>query len=194
MNNFFDWLISLLRDAKFWFSVRPWEKGVLVHLGKYTKVSSPGFHWKWPVLDEVYMVNTRLRLAPATTQTVSTNDGKIVTLGLNIGFSISNPLQALATYQHPENSVAVLCHNYAADYIISKDSNDIDINELSDYILCGLRESDPNDGINPEFVKVTNFILSSPARTIRLVQDEITTDRSSEVFEVNKTEPNVFQW
>lgn len=197
MGTFFQWLIDLLREVKFWFRVEPWERAIRVrawYKRNITNVAGPGLHWKIPMLDEVYMVNTRQRLGPTSTQTISTKDGKIVTLGITLGFSIVDPLQALSTYQHPENSVAVLVHNYAADYILSRELEEIIPSDLEDSVLDGLRASDPDNGITIEFVKITNFVFSSPARTIRLIQDDIITDFSSDASTRAKYQPNITQW
>jgi len=179
VSSFFQWIIDLVQGLKFWFLVEPWEKAVLVRGGKKTKVVGPGFHWKIPEFDFVYIVNTRLRLAPTTTQIISTKDGKVVTLGVSLGFSISDPLLSLSTYLHPENSLTVLVHNHVADYVAGKETEEISISDLEDSVMVGLKDSDPDNGMTVEFVKVTSFIISSTARTIRLIQDDIVTDLSS---------------
>ena len=194
MSTFFQWLIDILQNCRFWFVVDPWEKAVRVRLGKNARIIPPGFHWKIPLLDEIYILYPKLRLGPASTQTISTKDGRVVTLGITTGFSIIDPLQALSTYQHPENSIAVLVHHHAAEYISSRNIEEISIPELEDFIIEGLKTTDPENGIAIEFIKVTNFMHSSPARTIRLVQDDIITDFSSQPTERSKFQPNVTQW
>ncbi len=194
MSTFFQWLIDIFRDVKFWFLVNPWERAVRVRLGKNTFVLGPGFHWKLPVIDEVYMVNTRLRLGPSSTQTISAKDGKVITAGVQLGFSITDPLLALSSYLHPENSLAVLVHNHVAEYIMDHAVEEIDIPELEAFVLDGLKDADPNDGMSVEFVKVTNFIVSSPALTLRLVHDDVVTDYSSDVNDRAKWQPNIQQW
>jgi hypothetical protein len=193
MGTFFQWLIDLFRDVRFWFVVEPWEKAVRVRLGKNSLVMPPGFHWKIPVLDEIYVINTRLRIAPAATQTLSTKDGSIVTLGVQFGFSIIEPLMALSSYLHPEMSVAVIAQNFIAEYITNHNKTDLSIAELEDYVEAGLKDLDPN-GISIEFVKVTSFISSGPAKSFRLINDSIHTDFSTDVSERVKWRPNVTQW
>lgn len=194
MSTFFQWLIDILRDVKFWFVVNPWEKGVRVRLGKYATILDAGFHWKFPVLDEVFMVNTRLRLGPSSTQTISAKDGQVITIGIQLGFSITEPLMALSTYLHPENSLAVLVHNHVAEYIMDHTVEALDITELEAYVVNGLKDSDPNDGMTVEFIKVTNLIISSPALSLRLIHDDIVNDYSSDVNDRSKWQPNITQW
>lgn len=195
MSTIFQWLIDLLRDARFWFVVEPWEKAVRVRAGKNAVVKGPGVHLKWPLIDEVYVINTRLRLADGASQTISTRDGKIITISVQLGFSIHDPLQALATYQKPEYSLSVLVHNCVADYLFEVESSeDIDTADMEESILSGLKDIAPNDGITVEFVKVTNLITSSPARTIRLVNDDLYTSWSSDPDDRAKYQANVMQW
>lgn len=154
----------------------------------------PGLHPKIPLLDEVYMVNTRLRLAPSTDQTLSTKDGKVVTLSIALGFSIIDPLQAMNTYQDPESSVAMLSNNFAADYITSRDLEEIHTSEIEGFIEAGLKDVDPHNGITIEFVKVTNFVWSTPSKTLRLIQNDIVVDHSINPADKAKWQPNVMQW
>lgn len=197
MSTFFQWIIDSLRDIKFWFRVEPWEKGVRVRawFGRSTStIAGPGLHLKYPFADEIYLVNTRLRLAPATSQTVITKDKHVVTLGINLGFSIIDPLQAMETYHDPEGSMNVLCHNFSVDYIRSKTLEEIDLNEIENSIEEGLRSTDSNNGINIEFVKITNFVPSGPAASLRVIQNDIITDHSSSPDTRTKWQPNVTQW
>lgn len=195
MSTFFQWLIDLIRDARFWFVVEPWEKAVRVRMGKDAHVVGPGVHFKWPILDEVYIINTRLRLADAASQTLLLGDGKIATVSVQLGFSIHDPLQALSTYQKPEFSLSVLVHNCVADYMLSLEStDDISTDEMEEFVVAGLKDLAPNDGITVEFIKVTNLIISSPARTIRLVNDDLYTSWSSDPDERAKYQANVMQW
>lgn len=194
MQTLFQWLIDLLRDARFWFVVEPWEKAVRVRAGKNALVMGPGIHFKWPMIDEVYIINTRLRLGNAASQTISSADGKVVTVGTQLGFSIHDPLLALNAYQKPEASLSVLVHNFVADYIVDRAAEEIVPSDMEDYILSGLKDVAPNDGIEIEFVKVTTFVFSSPARTFRLINDDNHTDWSSEPADRSKWQPNVLQW
>lgn len=194
MGNFFDWLIDLLRGIKIWFVVDPWERAVRVRAGKYAIVKGPGFHWKIPIIDEVYVVNARLRFGSSRSQTVSSLDGKVITIGVQLGFSVTNPLIALTTYQNPECSLSVLVHNHVAQYILDHNSEEIDTEELEDFVISGLKDIAPSDGMQVEFVKVTNLVISSQPRTIRLVQDDIHTDFSSEVHEGTRSQPSITRW
>lgn len=193
MSTFFQWLIDIFRDIKFWFVVEPWEKAVRVRLGKDTCVLGPGMHWKLPVVDEIYVINTRLRLVPSSNQTVSTKDGRVVTVALQLGFSIADPLLALSTYLHPEFSLAVLLHNHAAEYITSRNSEEVNPTDLEAFVLAGVSDTE-NNGMLVEFVKVTTFVVSTPARTFRLLNDLTNTDYYTSVRERAKDQPNITQW
>lgn len=89
----FDWLreiIKALGDHLIPFVVVPaYQNAGVLRLGKYARTLAPGFHWKWPFLEDIYTENifrTTLALEP---QTITTKDDKTVVVGGIVRFRVA---------------------------------------------------------------------------------------------------------
>ncbi|MFH0875721.1 MAG: SPFH domain-containing protein [archaeon] len=54
--------------------VRPTHRGVVETLGKYTGYALPGFHWVFPIIQRMYVVNVTEQMVDAEPQEIITND------------------------------------------------------------------------------------------------------------------------
>lgn len=72
--------------------IRAYQTGVVLRFGVCHRVIEPGFHWKWPMMEEVIEVEhvlTTLRLPP---QTLTTLDDKNVVISAIIKYQIVNAI------------------------------------------------------------------------------------------------------
>lgn len=81
-STFAEWFRSTLESAKFWFMVNPWERAVRVRAGRWSKQIEPGAYFRIPFVDTVTLINTRLRITSTPSITITTMDGKTVTMAL----------------------------------------------------------------------------------------------------------------
>ncbi len=166
MNQFFQWLSDLFRGVKFWAVVLPWERAVRVRLGRWVAMWEPGPHWRIPFLDEVRVVNTRMRIASVPCVTVTTMDGKTVTAAGYVAFRLSDPYKVLLTIQHPEDAAGALAA--FADYIVSRRVMALSTRQMEEGALAILRKT-ALAGFEFDFVKVVDFEV---VRTFRLLQEQ----------------------
>jgi len=160
-----DKLSLWLKGLRPWITIMPWEKAVRVRAGKWTKVMSSGIRFKFPYLDDYIVVNTRLRISPSATQTVSTLDGKPVTIVAYVGFRITDPLKAMLRLQWPENSCSAFAATAIASYISSHTVSDLDVLKLQEAVTKELRVFS-QDGFEFDFVTVVDFVI---VKTYRLL-------------------------
>lgn len=107
MNTLLEHLSRVLSGWKFWVVVAPWDVGVRVRLGRKAIALAPGLHLRIPGVDEITLVNTRLRIVGTPTQTIpSSTPNKTRTVSASVGFRIVDPLRALMTYTEPMAAVA----------------------------------------------------------------------------------------
>lgn len=90
----FDKIIELI--AQGWmhltpcYTVVPSQNAGVLRLGKYLRTDLPGFHWKWPIIDEVNtqdVCHTTMRVPP---QTLTTKDRKTIVVGGIIKYYIKD--------------------------------------------------------------------------------------------------------
>jgi regulator of protease activity HflC (stomatin/prohibitin superfamily) len=68
--------------------VRPTSRGLIETMGKYTKYAQPGFHWVFPGIQKLYLVNITEQMFNAAQQVIITNDNLNATVDAQIYFRV----------------------------------------------------------------------------------------------------------
>ena len=105
MNELLHWLSQLFSSWKCWIVIAPWEIGVRVRLGRNATALVPGPHWRIPFIDEITLVNTRMRISSTPAITIPGSDGKARVVTANIGYLVADPLLALMRFTDPLSAV-----------------------------------------------------------------------------------------
>lgn len=166
MSSLVQWLIDIIRGLQVWVTVLPWERCVRVRLGKYATELDPGYHWKWPWVDQVWPINNRLRFASFPVQSLTTKDNKPVHVAGLVKFRIIAPLKAMMSLVQPENSVAAIVQTVVADYVKTRNYDELDPTELEALALAQLIID--ADGFLFECVAMTDW---TSGRSFRLFQE-----------------------
>lgn len=156
-------ILNFLGQFKLLVIILPWERAARVRLGSRVVVWEPGWHIKLPFIDEIVPVNTRLRVADTGSQTLTTLDGRVLTIGLAIGFRIPDPLAALMKMQHPESSCSAIAGSVVAD-LVWREAN-LSPSTVEAHVLEALRRETPYE---IDFVRVRDFAY---ARALRLLHE-----------------------
>lgn len=177
LDRLIDFVISALKIFQFWVLVYPYERGVLLHLGKFERVLNPGFHWCWPLkIDRVIIIDVVIRTLRLGAQSLVTGDAKPVIVNAVITCQIDDPQKALLEVHSVEHVVDDSCSGLIAAFVA---------NNNLEYIVgcCALQDEDllrdcqeqaAEYGINIVRVQFTDV---SPSRTIRLLNS--TTEAAS---------------
>jgi regulator of protease activity HflC (stomatin/prohibitin superfamily) len=166
MNGLFEWLTKILGDVAPWVIVRPWERCVRIRLGKHVELLDSGIHWRVPVVHEAIIVNTRLRISSIPLQTLTSQDGKTVTMGAQIGYRITDPLAVMQALQQPEMSCPALALGAITDYVLARPASEITLGGLREAVSAALAAE--TEGLTVAFVRVRDFAI---VRTYRLMQE-----------------------
>ena len=81
----FDKLVELLRSFGrlfvFWYIVDPYERGLVLRLGKFHRMAKSGLNWIWPfVIERVLTANVAVHTLVVGPQSLMTKDGKQVVI------------------------------------------------------------------------------------------------------------------
>jgi len=68
--------------------VRPTEKGLIERLGKYNRFANPGFHWIFPIIERLFMVNVTEQMVNAEPQEIITNDNLNASVDAQVYFKV----------------------------------------------------------------------------------------------------------
>jgi regulator of protease activity HflC (stomatin/prohibitin superfamily) len=76
-----------------------WERAVVFRLGKFKDIRGPGLFWIIPLIDQLRMVDTRVRAMDIPRQQVITRDNVPVSINGVIFFRVNNPADAIVFVQ-----------------------------------------------------------------------------------------------
>ena len=89
----------------FWVIINPFENGVLVRLGKYKRILLPGFYLKFPFIDYVYSTIITPDTMHTSPVTLTTTDGKTVSIGAVVEFEIVNVYKYILCTNEPRSNM-----------------------------------------------------------------------------------------
>jgi regulator of protease activity HflC (stomatin/prohibitin superfamily) len=159
----FDFLQRLI---VWWITIMPWEKAVHVRLGKRVKILSAGIHLRIPLIDCVYVQTTRMRVVQLPPQTVTTKDGKIITISMNMGYTIVDILILYQTLYHADQTIGNIIQGVVADEIYKRDLIQCIPKELEIAVQSNIDGVDY--GLEFKYINITGFAV---VKTYRLIQD-----------------------
>lgn len=150
---------------RWWVVVAPWEQAIRVRLGKHVTLLGPGVYLRIPGVDQVYRQSVRRRFSNLPTQTISTKDGRALTISGAIGYHIQDIGRLYDTLHHAEDTLQSEVMAVVARQIRARDLSECDPGEVEaaataelDFLRYGIA------GV--EFV-ITDFVA---VRTYRLIQ------------------------
>lgn len=101
--------------------VSPWEQALRVRAGKHVKLLHAGAHLRIPFIDRVFRQSVRRRLCTIPPQTVTTADGKTITIGALLGYSIVDLLKLYQTLHDAHDTIEAEASAAVADYVATHD-------------------------------------------------------------------------
>lgn len=168
MNQVKDFLDYLLNAIKIWIIIQPWEAGLRIRSGKHIKKLKGGIYFRIPYLDSVYVQQARLRVVSIPVQTLTSKDGKTITLSATMGYQITDIEQLYLKLYHPEMTLANMGMSEVADFIYQNDVKDLHPHEIEKSVLAKFNTDEY--GVKVSEFRLTNFAI---VRTYRLIEDRM---------------------
>jgi regulator of protease activity HflC (stomatin/prohibitin superfamily) len=84
--------------------IRPTERGLIERLGKYNRFASPGFHWIFPMIEHMYMVNITEQMVNADPQEIITNDNLNASVDAQVYFKVKEDEESVKGSQYNVNN------------------------------------------------------------------------------------------
>lgn len=169
MMSFVEWLQSLIRAWRPWFTVNPWEQGVRIWRGQNPELLQAGMYLKVPILHTATVFPIRQRTSYAPIQTLRSLDGRTMTIGIVVCYRIRDLLLVLDTLHNPEGTLVHLAQGAVADLIPETMAADITPKLLQEHVL---------EQVKPERFGLADFkiLISDNAdlsqRTFRLINSD----------------------
>lgn len=80
--------------------VRPTQRGLIEFLGKYNRFAEPGFHWIFPGVEKMYVVNVTERMVDAEPQEIITFDNLNARVDAQVYFKVKSDEQNVKNSQY----------------------------------------------------------------------------------------------
>lgn len=111
-------ILAAVRSAlTWWITVAPWEQAIRVRLGKRVSLLAAGVHLRIPVADRFYLQSVRSRVATLPAQTLTTQDGKALTVAVTVRYRIADLLKLYETLHHAEGTVANIVLGCVGEFV-----------------------------------------------------------------------------
>lgn len=152
------------RPFKWWVTIASWEQGLRVRFGKRSRALPPGIHFRIPFLDRVYVQSTRAKTIVSSNQTMSTADGKVVTMSVSIIYEVSDILRMYEQASSPEDVLIFEALKVAAHEVSSRRVADLSPLQIGEAISARLQSVDL--GLSNVSSALTGFCVSRCYRII----------------------------
>ncbi len=166
MGNIKEFLEYILNAVKIWIIIQPWQNGIIVRCGKKVREVKGGVYFKLPYFDSVYVKDGKLRVVSLPIQTLTTKDGKTITISSSAGYCIDSVRKLYETLYHPETTVANIIMSELAEIVFKNNITEISPKFLEETILSKIHFEEY--GLKFDYYKISNFAV---VRTFRLIQD-----------------------
>jgi regulator of protease activity HflC (stomatin/prohibitin superfamily) len=93
--------------------VRPTSRGLVETFGRYSKFATPGFHWIYPGIQKMYLINITEQMFNADPQVIITNDNLNATVDAQVYFRVKADEESVKNSVYNVNSYKVQIINLA---------------------------------------------------------------------------------
>ncbi|MDD3374411.1 MAG: SPFH/Band 7/PHB domain protein [Candidatus Omnitrophica bacterium] len=84
--------------------IRPTHRGLVERLGKYDRFAGPGFHWIFPIIEKMYIVNITEQMIDAERQEIITNDNLNASVDAQVYFKVKLEEESVKSSQYNVNN------------------------------------------------------------------------------------------
>jgi hypothetical protein len=159
-----DVITKIMSMFQWWVVIAPWEQAIRVRHGKNIKVLKPGIHLRIPGFDRFFVQSLRKRYLNTPTQTVTTRDGKALTVSGGTAYSINDIGLLYNTLSDAEDVIQVETMATVADYVAWHNLDECRPEMLQEYVTDNLNFE--QYGLTGVEFKITDFVA---VRTYRLI-------------------------
>lgn len=127
-------ILNLIKEMFTWFIlVNPWEAGVRTRLGKHQLNIGPGIHLRIPFFDRVYIQSVRRRMSVVPAMTLTTTDGKTITVGSYLSFEIEDVAKLYNTLHDATDTIDAIAASVVSNYIHERRFAEVKPIEMQDH-------------------------------------------------------------
>ncbi len=171
MTGFFDWIMAIWEDFKFFRLIEVWQGGCRFRRGvPESKPLGAGVWFYWPIIDRIEVIAIRPSYLDLPTQSVTTADGRTVTFSANVCYEISNAVLAYTEVHDLEHFIirAAMGHLHGKIHDWTHADLMAHLKDLEKSLESTLETRTKKWGVRILDVKLTDMVQT---RTYRLYSD-----------------------
>lgn len=152
-----------------WFVVvTPWEQALRVRGGRHVRFLDAGIYLKIPLFDRVFKQSIRRRLHNIRTQTLTTNDNRVITYSGALGYSVADLKKLYDNLESATDTIETEASAKVAHYISTHKFEECTPSAIEEYVL-------KNIDLQKYGLAGQEFYTTScaTARTYRLITGDI---------------------
>lgn len=179
--NWLSQIFGAFKTFQCWVTIAPWESALRVRFGKTATLIGPGVHLRIPFTDRIFVQAVRLRPIFDTGQTITTKDGKVLTVSFVVYYAIGDMLKLYLSVSNPEQLLIGLVQGIIARVVTSTRSEDL----TPSLIEAEVDKHGPSTdwGLEQVRLEITTFAY---VRTYRIMNYEYRSTSSANDLEVAK--------
>jgi regulator of protease activity HflC (stomatin/prohibitin superfamily) len=158
-----DIIKTLGTSLAFWVVIDPWQAGVILRLGKFSRKLDTGFHLKIPFMETAIVQNTATTTTSLSAQSIAAPDGIVYTVEGVVKWSVSDVKPYACDIWDSENVIIDSAKSAMAEVISKHGAKDIG-NQVATKSRIALRKY----GIAVDTVTITTL---APIKCFRLITD-----------------------
>lgn len=167
----FDRILSWLESGWKWLKpfhvIDAWETGACLRFGRFHREMAPGFHWKWPLIEEVHEYTTTKQTMRLLAQTVDTKDRKQVVVTTVVKYEIADISKFITQIFDQKDVLGDVTMGAVRDEVAGMTYEDLIATPPTKSILDMVRKECNQYGFK---IHRVTFVDLSRTRSLRLIQ------------------------
>lgn len=179
-----DILRQIISGFTWWVVVAPWERALRIRLGRYVKDLPAGFYIRIPFIDRVYRQSIRYRRAIIRPQTLTTADGKVVTVSGSIGYSVDDMRKLYDTLECPQDTIELEVASLVAEFVSSREYAAATPRAIEAHVSAKLDLG--KYGLSGQAYQAISYVT---AKTYRLIQGDLPQWNHDRAINMDESKP-----
>ena len=157
MEVLFNWLLSFWNELWPCNRVQPWQSGLLVICGRWTKELKPGVYIRVPLLMQIETTDVVEQIIDLPNQILQTTDEVVLMVSGALQYHIDSIEKYYRNVQDPDKSLQALAQLEIASFIVHAPSDEVTTQTIEDDVAAVIRDKAVDWGIAVTRVGVTHL-------------------------------------
>jgi len=167
LSTILSWIESAYDIIKPCYVLNEYEGAVVLRFGKKKSVPEPGFHWKWPIVDELLTCHIATETISVESQSLTTSDDKNIIVSGVVKCSVVDPAVYLIKVKDVSNAISDIAQGEIKQCIMARTWDQCRKPDLDNEITIKVRREAKKWGIQVEFVTLTSLQKTISLRIVK---------------------------